>query len=127
MSPSSSSEGDGLLRAVCVPREQSPKVEVKSRHSLYIISYSDVPPFRKSRSRSRLRSGEGTGGLVAETASKCREFCVALYIDIPTIDYYNDEMRDNKLSRFNKRFKLHLLRESILRASQMGTMGFGIN
>lgn len=124
MSPSSSSEGDGLLRAVCVPREESPKVEVKSRHSLYIISYSDVPPFTKSRSRSRLRSGEGADGLVAETASKCREFCVALYIDIPTIDYYNDEMRDNKLSRFNKRFKLHLLRESIFKSFTNGNDGF---
>lgn len=124
MSPSSSRYGDGLLRAVCVPRDQSPKVEVKSRHSLYIISYSEVPVLTKSRSRSRLRSGDQDEVVITEAASKCREFCVSLYIDIPTIDYYNDELRDNKLSRFNKRFKLHLLRESIFKSFTNGNAGF---
>lgn len=124
MSAFSSREGDGLLRAVCVPREQSPKVEVKSRHSLYIISYSDVPAVTRSRSRSRLRSADGSEGSGVDAASKCRELCVSLYIDIPTIDYYNDELRDNRLSRFNKRFKLHLLRESIFQSFTNGNDAF---
>ena len=44
------------------------------------------------------------------------KYNVYLYIDIPTIDYYNDELKHNRLSRLNKRFKLHKLRDKILKS-----------
>lgn len=93
-----------------------PKVEIKSQNSLYIISYSDIPPL------SRVRSAD------AETptavAAKACEFNIFLYIDIPTIDYYNDELTNNKRSKFNRRFKLHLLRDSIFNSFTNGNLQF---
>lgn len=93
-----------------------PKVEIKSQNSLFIISYSDIPPFSRSRSVD----------LETPTtlASKVCEFNIFLYIDIPTIDYYNDELTDNKRSKFNRRFKLHLLRDSIFNSFTNGNLQF---
>lgn len=124
-SPSSDRKNEGLMRAVCVPRAdndgnelnaqtEQPKVEIKARNSLYIISYSDVPPYTRARSRSRVRLTDGVDPDDPRvTVARCNEFEVSVYIDIPTIDYYNDELKDAKLSKFNKKFKLHLLRDSI--------------
>ncbi|QLQ82306.1 hypothetical protein HG537_0H00670 [Torulaspora globosa] len=123
--PPCGSSSEGLMRAVCVPKRGNdcgefksqvcrPKVEVKARNSLYIISYSEVPRFTRSRSRSRVKLSDG--GVSSDSrvlASKCNDFEVFVYIDIPTIDYYKDELQDTKLSKFNKKFKLHLLREAV--------------
>lgn len=68
------------------------KVRVQNVDSLYLISYCD-----------RLTPIMGN-------------YNVYLYIDIPTIDYYNDELKDNRLYRINKKFKLHRLREKILKS-----------
>ncbi|QLL31898.1 hypothetical protein HG536_0C00650 [Torulaspora globosa] len=123
--PPSGSNSGGLMRAVCIPKRTGdggelnsqtyrPKVEVKARNSLYIISYTEVPPFTRCRSRSRVKLADG--GVPSDpraVALKCNDFEVFVYIDIPTIDYYKDELQDTKLSKFNKKFKLHLLREAI--------------
>lgn len=113
------------MRAVCIARGADdedefksqtyrPKVEVKARSSLYIISYSEVPPFTRSRSRSRVKLTDGGDPDDPRyVVSKCNDFEVSVYIDIPTIDYYKDELQDAKLSKFNKKFKLHLLRDAV--------------
>ncbi|EJS42349.1 YDR186C [Saccharomyces arboricola H-6] len=78
----------------------SPKVSVKSQDSLFLITYSNIQqPLVQTSLADRYRS--------------LTKLNILLYIDIPTIDYYNDEMTHNKLSRLNKRFKLHRLRNSI--------------
>ncbi|QHS72394.1 Snd1p SPAR_D03930 [Saccharomyces paradoxus] len=78
----------------------SPKVSVKSQDSLFLITYSNMQqPLVQSS--------------LADRYPSLMKLNILLYIDIPTIDYYNDEMTHNKLSRLNKRFKLHRLRSSI--------------
>ncbi|CAI1831886.1 hypothetical protein SEUBUCD646_0B03090 [Saccharomyces eubayanus] len=78
----------------------SPRVSVKSQDSLFLITYSNIQqPLVQTSLAARYP-------LLAKLN-------VLLYIDIPTIDYYNDEMTHNKLSRLNKRFKLHRLKGSI--------------
>ncbi|SCV04096.1 LANO_0G08130g1_1 [Lachancea nothofagi CBS 11611] len=77
--------------------KKEPKVKVKRVDSLFLISYSDA-------ASSRLP-------IVLPTL---QEFHVSLYIDIPTIDYYNDQLTHNRLSKINKKFKIHKLREQIL-------------
>ena len=76
--------------------QDGPKVKVKRVDSLFLISYSDA-----SRWTQR-------------TVPSPHEFHVSLYVDIPTIDYYNDQLTHNRISRINKKFKLHKLKEQIL-------------
>ncbi|AJV07041.1 hypothetical protein H816_YJM1418D00423 [Saccharomyces cerevisiae YJM1418] len=78
----------------------SPKVSVKSQDSLFLITYSNMQQTVVQAS-------------LADRYPSLKKLNILLYIDIPTIDYYNDEMTHNKLSRLNKRFKLHRLRNSI--------------
>lgn len=92
-----------------------PKVNVQRHNSLFIINYSDVPPGSESNAR---------GSSAAQITSRISQFNVYIYIDIPTIDYYTDELTDNRLSKFNKKFKLHLLRESIYKSLTNGNDQF---
>ncbi|QLG73924.1 hypothetical protein HG535_0F04360 [Zygotorulaspora mrakii] len=91
-----------------------PKVRVQRHNSLFIIDYSEIPPQGDSIKTS----------LTKQKASAITNFKVYIYIDIPTIDYYMDELSDYKLSRFNKKFKLHLLRESIYKCFTNGNGQF---
>lgn len=77
------------------PPKDGPKVKVKRLDSLFLISYSDA-------------SARSPATLLA-----VHDFRVSLYIDIPTIDYYNDQLRHNVISRINKKFKVHKLKEQI--------------
>ncbi|AET39253.1 Snd1p Ecym_4177 [Eremothecium cymbalariae DBVPG len=74
------------------------KVKVKALGRLFLLSYFDPVP---------------------EDVGEIDEFKVYLYIDIPTIDYYDDEMTHGKISRMNRKFKIHKVREGIL-SSFMG-------
>ncbi|SJM83484.1 uncharacterized protein ZBIST_1082 [Zygosaccharomyces bailii] len=90
------------------PHGYRPKVEVQAQNSLFLINYSDVP---------------------SETAQEtveplARQFEVSVFIDIPTIDFYKDELTNTKLSKFNKQFKLHLLKESIYKCFTNGNEKF---
>ncbi|CEP61447.1 Snd1p LALA0_S03e03070g [Lachancea lanzarotensis] len=76
--------------------ELQPKVKVNRENSLFLISYTDA-------NASRLP-------IVLPSFQK---FNVSLYIDIPTIDYYNDQLTHNRFSKINKKFKIHKLRERI--------------
>ncbi|SCW04121.1 LAFE_0H06392g1_1 [Lachancea fermentati] len=87
-------------------REECPKVKVKRVESLFLITYSDI-------------ASEGVVEL-----HKYDAFNVCLYIDIPTIDYYNDELKHNRLSRLNRRFKVHKLRELIFSSITNYNEGF---
>ncbi|SCU89487.1 LAME_0E03818g1_1 [Lachancea meyersii CBS 8951] len=77
--------------------EVEPKVKVSREDSLFLISYSDAAVSR-----------------LPMVLPSFQEFKVSLYIDIPTIDYYNDQLTHNRLSKINKKFKIHKLRERIL-------------
>ncbi|AGO13746.1 AaceriAGL124Cp [[Ashbya] aceris (nom. inval.)] len=74
-------------------RKETSKVKVKAVGSLFLLSYMDPLAFVDR-------------GLDA--------FNIYLYIDIPTIDYYNDEMTQAKLLRLNRRFKIHKVKDQIL-------------
>ncbi|SCU96795.1 LAFA_0G08152g1_1 [Lachancea sp. 'fantastica'] len=76
--------------------ELQPKVKVNRENSLFLISYTDA-------NVSRLP-------IILPSFQK---FNVSLYIDIPTIDYYNDQLTHNRFSKINKKFKIHKLRERI--------------
>ncbi|CAI4058428.1 hypothetical protein SKDZ_04G4010 [Saccharomyces kudriavzevii ZP591] len=78
----------------------SPKVSVRSQDSLFLITYSNIQQPLVHAS-------------LADRYPSLTKLNILFYIDIPTIDYYNDEMTHNKLSRLNKRFKLHRLKNSI--------------
>lgn len=80
-------------------QEEGPKVEVKTQSSLFLISYTDAP-------------------------CVCDEWDVSVFIDIPTIDFYKDELTNTKLSRFNRQFKLHHLKESIYKSLTRGDEEF---
>ncbi|CAI4038063.1 hypothetical protein SMKI_04G4030 [Saccharomyces mikatae IFO 1815] len=80
----------------CTP----PKVSVKSQDSLFLITYSNIQQPLVQAS-------------LADRYPSLKKLNILLYIDIPTIDYYNDEMTHNKLSRLNRRLKLHRLKNSI--------------
>ncbi|EDO16396.1 hypothetical protein Kpol_1030p4 [Vanderwaltozyma polyspora DSM 70294] len=66
-----------------------PKVSVKTHESLFLLNYSDIPKFNDQSSNLTIK-----------------QFNIYVYIDIPTIDYYNDQLVHNKLWKFNKKFKL---------------------
>ncbi|CCF56911.1 hypothetical protein KAFR_0B06150 [Kazachstania africana CBS 2517] len=74
-------------------KQTEPKIRIKSQNSLFLLSYSDTD------SNPNL-----------ETIN-C--FNISIYVDIPTIDYYNDELKHYKLSKLNKKVKLNKLRSSI--------------
>ncbi|SMN19849.1 similar to Saccharomyces cerevisiae YDR186C Putative protein of unknown function [Maudiozyma saulgeensis] len=76
-----------------------PKISVISQNSLYLLRYSEIDGKNPSYNAERLQ--------------KCNKFNILFYIDIPTIDYYNDELNDTKLSKFNKKFKLNLFKKLI--------------
>ncbi|GAV52893.1 hypothetical protein ZYGR_0AI01750 [Zygosaccharomyces rouxii] len=80
-------------------QNKSPKVEVKAQSSLFLISYTDVP-------------------------SLSDEWQVSVFIDIPTIDFYKDELANSKLSRFNRQFKLQHLKENIYKSLTGGNEEF---
>lgn len=71
------------------------RVNVKHVGSLFLISYSDVS---------------------SAHVDQLHEYRVHLYIDIPTIDYYTDELTETKLSKLNKKFKLSKLKSDIWKA-----------
>ncbi|SCU81792.1 LADA_0C01090g1_1 [Lachancea dasiensis] len=77
--------------------KKEPKVRVKRVDSLFLISYSDAASSKLPLSLPSLK-----------------EFNISLYIDIPTIDYYNDQLTHFRLTKFNKKFKIHKLKEQIL-------------
>lgn len=64
--------------------ENCPKMEVKPIESLFLLSYSDVT------------------SETLHNINHVHDFDVFLYIDIPTIDYYNDELKHNKLAFQNQ-------------------------
>ncbi|AMD19035.1 HBR134Cp [Eremothecium sinecaudum] len=68
------------------------KVKVTALESLFLLSYMDPQP---------------------RPQSKLSGFNVYLYIDIPTIDFYNDEMTQGKVSRMNKRFKIQKVKKHL--------------
>ncbi|AAS54367.2 AGL124Cp [Eremothecium gossypii ATCC 10895] len=74
-------------------RQDASKVKVKAMGSLFLLSYMDPLAFVDRR---------------------LDVFNIYLYIDIPTIDYYNDEMTQAKLFRLNRRFKIHKVKDQIL-------------
>ncbi|SCV04719.1 LAMI_0H18536g1_1 [Lachancea mirantina] len=74
------------------------KVKVERVDSLFLLTYCDAASQDEAES----------------SKMKVRRFNVSLYIDIPTIDYYNDELRHFKLSKINKKFKIHKMRDLIL-------------
>ncbi|KAG0666043.1 hypothetical protein C6P45_000298 [Maudiozyma exigua] len=76
-----------------------PKISVISQNSLYLLKYSEIDGRNPSYN--------------AELIQSCKNFNILFYIDIPTIDYYNDELNDMKLMKFNKKFKLNLLKNLI--------------
>ncbi|CAB4253932.1 similar to Saccharomyces cerevisiae YDR186C Putative protein of unknown function [Maudiozyma barnettii] len=76
-----------------------PKISVVSQNSLYLLRYSEIDGKNPSYNAERLQ--------------KCSNFNILFYIDIPTIDYYNDELNDTKLSKFNRRFRLNLFKKLI--------------
>lgn len=77
-----------------------PKITVKCRHFLYHLTYSEI-----------VNTNDHISDLL-----NIKNFNILLYIDIPTIDYYLDELNDTKLSKFNKKFKLNKLKHSIWRS-----------
>ncbi|CAR26903.1 hypothetical protein ZYGR_0I01750 [Zygosaccharomyces rouxii] len=80
-------------------QSESPKVEVKAQNSLFLINYTDVP-------------------------SLSDEWQISVFIDIPTIDFYKDELTNSKLSRFNRQFKLQHLKETIYKSLTNGNEEF---
>ncbi|GCF01465.1 hypothetical protein ZYGM_001002 [Zygosaccharomyces mellis] len=80
-------------------QSKSPKVEVTAQSSLFLISYTDVP-------------------------SLSSKWQISVFIDIPTIDFYKDELANSKLSRFNKQFKLQNLKENIFKSFTGGNEEF---
>lgn len=70
-----------------------PKITVKAKHSFYHLLYSEL-----------------NNDMIKPN---WEQYDINLYIDIPTFDYYNDELNDLKLSKFNKKFKLNKLKWSI--------------
>ena len=76
-----------------------PKISVISQNSLYLLKYSEIDGKNPSYNAEQIQS--------------CQNFNILFYIDIPTIDYYNDELNDIKLMKFNKKFKLNLLKNLI--------------
>lgn len=87
----------------------TPKVSVKTIDSLFLLNYSDIPPPLNDTYTTPVNNKSHFDSL-----RHFKTFNVFLYIDIPTIDYYNDELKHNKLSKLNKKFKLHRLKEAIL-------------
>lgn len=94
-----------------------PKITVKCKHSLYHLTYSEI--YNTSANTSNNTSNNITTKNVNNELAyhsglkRIKDFNIMLFIDIPTIDYYNDELHDIKLSKFNKRFKLNKLKHSI--------------
>ncbi|XDT39962.1 Hypothetical protein J6898_01471 [Nakaseomyces glabratus] len=78
------------------------RVNVKPLSSLFLISYSDVRC----------------------DVEHLQKYKIHLYIDIPTIDYYTDELTETKLSKLNKKLKLSKLKHDIWRAFYNGDEQF---
>ena len=95
-----------------VPTTYTPKITVKPQDSLYQLSYSEVHPSNNEYNEVQVSSPD------------FKAFNIYFYVDIPTIDYYIDELNDTKLSRFNRKFKLNLLRDNIWRAFTNGNQEF---
>ncbi|CCD23581.1 Snd1p NDAI_0B05480 [Naumovozyma dairenensis CBS 421] len=92
----------------------SPKVSVKAIDSLFLLNYSDIPPPNSSPTSLSINQHTSIPDDNFEILKDSNIFNFFLYIDIPTIDYYNDELKHNKLSKFNKKFKLNRLKDHIL-------------
>ena len=95
-----------------VPTTYIPKITIKPQDSLYQLSYSEVHPSNNKYNEDQV------------SLPDFKAFNIYFYVDIPTIDYYIDELKDTKLSRFNRKFKLNLLKESIWRAFTNGNQEF---
>ena len=70
------------------------------------------------------RRGSGTAiTFGSERIGKCTQNMnvkpIKMFIDLPTIDYYNDELAHNKIMKFNKKLKVHTLRDFILSEFQI--------
>lgn len=97
-----------------------PKITVKCKHSLYHLTYSEI--YNNNTSSTTATTNNNINEDYTNTLNhdlqnsglgQIKDFNIMLFIDIPTIDYYNDELHDIKLSKFNKRFKLNKLKYSI--------------
>lgn len=84
-----------------------PKITVKCKHFLYHLTYSEILNTHNNNTSTKEHDNYNARLL------KIKTFNIMVYIDIPTIDYYLDELKDNKLSKFNKKFKLNKLKYSI--------------
>ena len=75
------------------------KISVESKDSLYLLRYSELDPQNSTKNEQ----------LLAHTT----HYSVHLYIDIPSIDYYSDELHNTRLAKFNRRFRIGVFRQTL--------------
>ncbi|KAL6945209.1 hypothetical protein ACO0QE_002657 [Hanseniaspora vineae] len=78
------------------------------------------------------RRGSGTlTSYKSEKIASCTKGMIVkpikMFIDLPTIDYYNDELAHNKIMKFNKKLKVHTLRDFILNEFQIPELSMPAN
>lgn len=77
----------------------SPKISVVSRDSLYLLRYSELDPADSTKNK--------------DTLAHATHYNMHLYIDIPSIDYYSDELHNARLAKFNRRFRIGVFRQAL--------------
>lgn len=103
----------------------APKVKVRARPPLFVISCSDLPAGRRNISATESITSLGCeydkeNLRTKETRKKLRlalshstNLRISVYVDIASIDYYSDELIHTKVSRLNRKFKLHKVKQEI--------------
>ncbi|KAH3902050.1 Snd1p SCDLUD_001861 [Saccharomycodes ludwigii] len=91
------------------------KVRLQKLNNLFLLTYYNHPIKKNNLCISKQNP---TLNAYDDDYIETKE--IDIYIDIPTIDYYNDEITHNKIMKFNKKFKVHTLKDLIFNKFEIG-------